>query len=168
MYCLPHIFGNAPILVACLCLCLSSQLSFLKCYLSVRLRGACRGPRASARREKFAFSNITVSLPLTYLLHLPHIILILSSLIYGHSLQADDISYIVVYDGTSNLKGYDWQDRSEWYDDDITRIHLPSLPSLVIINNIGHCPVQKIIYHCHCCMVQMFKRLELSSLALIL
>ena len=38
-----------------------ANFSFLKCYLSVRLRGACRGPRASACRGKFAFSNITVS-----------------------------------------------------------------------------------------------------------
>ena len=66
--------------------------------------------------------------PLTYLLHLrPSIILILWPLIYGHSLLTDDFSYIVVYDGTSDLKGYDWQDGSKWYDDDITRIHLPSL-----------------------------------------
>ena len=61
--------------------------------------------------------------PLTYLLHLrPSIILILWPLIYGHSLLTDDFSYIVVYDST-----YDWQDGSKWYDDDITRMQLPSL-----------------------------------------
>ena len=101
-------------------------------------------------------SQISQSLFLSHTCFTPHIILILSPLIYGHSLQADDISYIVVYDGMSNLKGYDWQDRSEWYDDDITRIHLPSLPSFAIINNIVHCPVNKIIHHCHCRMVQIF------------
>ena len=97
----------------------------------VCLRGACRRDPRGACPKKFAFSNITcpsvftaASPPLHYCRP------VTSHLWTGHSLLADDISGIVVYGATSDLacrQGYDQQDGIKWYDDDIKRIHLPSL-----------------------------------------